>query len=152
MIYKKPTKLGKWDLGDDWKNVDDILEWILTINSGDVHARHTLGMYEISRINTHSGCPQSIKDLTQHIINTYGPIEKVVGFLAIDDSCIGYGWHLDAWDLVVCNYIGGSTTWEFTEFNSIELENHQLMYVPQIGKHQVIGKQSRFSIAFCLKK
>ncbi len=153
MMYNEPTKVGEWDLGSDWDTVDDILDWILSFKDTEgVTNRTHLGMYEVSDIDKREGCPTPIIELTNHVIKTYGPIDKTVGFLAIDDQCVGYPWHQDAWNLVVCNYLGGPTTWEFDKFPSIFLGNHELMYVPMVGEHRVIGTKSRFSMAFCLSR
>lgn len=154
MKYNQPTIIEDYDFQTESVSFEDIFEWFQIMREEcpqEFGERTKLGMYEVSRIDKHKDCPQTIKDLYKKVRKEYGPIYKCVGFLAIDDNCTGYGWHNDAWNLVVANYMGGPTMWEFKEHSFIMFPNNKLMYIPKTARHQVTGTQARFSIAFCLE-
>lgn len=146
------------------QDLDEIWNWTLSLPKEDVSKRVTLRMFELHRLEQQNFTSpilieihKRLNSITEMTVSprpmvkgeySNGNCVQIVGFLAADEQCEGYGLHADNMHLVAFNVIG-STVWTFEDGSTQHMQPGDAMFVPGGMKHTVNGYGERFTVSFC---
>ena len=126
-------------------DLDELLNNIMTSESGDIKYRQRLNMYEIHRVQKYYWCHQYLIDLLNSCNNSIIENPDIICFAA-DDIDVGYDWHDDLFDIIATNVVGEST-WYFENGDEVHMKPFDLLFVPKGLRHTVKGHTPRFTAA-----